>query len=391
MRGPTPTEKWSVVGGIPYEPQSSEGYLMPVLRRGGDSRYFSQLAYDDTWGNFQLWELELGSSGLVPLLEPVAVNPHVDRIIVFLSDGSIKFAGHLSAFKENLHTYLTSGITLPVLLQTYELVGDLGKAKDAEEQFLAELVTVSGGARESFVRSSSRSMFYSIAAQSIKSSKDATETLDWITRVSKYVNDWTISDLDAQTRAELVSKLTVTEGDFDRLLAERKPDAHNYIASQAEDSFEERAQATLKEIKSLSRQELRLGRLLRRLNEDPTIAEALFEIYRPTNKYETYGVDLIQQARKEHAENDPWFYRRVIGPLFDREYPLQKGILLKDLARELGAIPAANKAIREVYRSSHRWAVHIWKPVIEAYLDGRILTNRDEYELQRRHLHPEKR
>jgi hypothetical protein len=117
--------------------------------------------------------------------------------------------------------------------------------------------------------------------------------------------------------------------------------------------------------------------------DDPEVGAEILRRYSSPNKFESIGLDLISRhhaMRDERPISERRFFDDAIRALFGAEYPMQRGVLLKDLSRELGDIPAANAAIRAILtKRGYLWSIHVWRDLIEQLLNGEQIPPYDEW------------
>ncbi|MEO7827053.1 MAG: hypothetical protein ABIR60_07930 [Allosphingosinicella sp.] len=380
--------EWWLSGFVPYDPDAPEAIAMPVFRNEQTGEAFSQICYDDRFNTIELYRLEVPMDLITPVSEPHPIDPFHERVIVYTRAGLSVFAGYLSKFKELVNRLIDNETPASVLLQVYELIGEEDKARIVEERLLSE-ENLPNTAQASLFRSSSRSSFYDIASNHLKEVPDKIPELRWIIQASSHVRNWSLNDLPSHMLLELLSKLNISEVDLNAYLARRKPHSITdpQLSLDIDVSEHATAQKVLNELRDLTRQELRLARVLRRLHETPYIQEELFQHYRPGNKFERIGKETIYREIERDGgsvSGSALFF--IINSLFRQVYPKQKGVLLKDLARELNELPEANHVIRTLLERSNLWSVEIWSAVIRAYLNGQNPAPHEEWRIRANYL-----
>jgi hypothetical protein len=132
----------------------------------------------------------------------------------------------------------------------------------------------------------------------------------------------------------------------------------------------------------LRRQEARVARLLKEYVDDLTNGLASFERYQQNErltKFERYALGLIgevispnllpRETNRANIREREYAIARVLDNLYKVAYPLNRGILLVNLADQLYPFPVLNRAIRSRVNSSSSMAVSQVRDLVYNLLD----------------------
>lgn len=377
--------EYSIIGASSTDGASS-GFLVPILSDG--CSLFTQIVIDKYERLYHL--KKMGPVQIDVKLSETPIKPFTDQIVVLAHDSHIKFFGYLTDLSQLVGSNQIEIERFPVAvkLQIFDLIDEEVKAAEQELSIMKIIDENSmHAAKHSFARSSSRAAFIKIGEKFLKRRKELVKDINYLLELSKYVEDWTLDSIDTDQRQHLAEIMTVDLVDFEFQLTQRKPTEQHYLfESKIRSSTENYNIDEIRSgISSLSRQERRIGKLLSEINEKFYISEEIIKNYPARANFERVAVKIISDilSSNQYAEFGRDFYYILISRLVNEVYPSRKGMLIKDLSREIGHIPAANQVLREILRSrEYLWSVHIWADVALAYLEGQQLNGGDEWKIQ---------
>lgn len=378
-------ESYSLLGAF-YTDLSANGFLVPVISDGNN--YYTQFVIDSFRKIYEI--RKVNSLSLDHHFEGVVVNPAIDQLVVLKLADRIAFSGYLGDLNEQVERGDIEMSNLPshVRLQLFDLSNRESEAASEELTFMCGLQEREcDGAVTSFARSASRAAFLKIGTEFLVQDDNVKQSRRELLELAKQIDNWSLGSLQDLQRVRLDAITTIDLAALQERLENRKPDINRLaiLAGKPSDSSHEKVRDIVHEIRHLSRQERRLGRLISSIIDDESISEELFEQYQGRANYENAAIKTIERMVLDASVNlkSHEFFRAVINNLFYNEYHSQKGLLLKDLAREIGHIPEANRVLRDMLEAKgYLWSVMQWSYVIDSYLNGENLTKVDEDSLR---------
>jgi hypothetical protein len=356
------------------------GFALPLLSIPGMPSQFAIQEVDEYSQKIRAYKiLEWEQTEPIALPAPVLSKVGGDLIYVFVdTEGSIH-CGSLQSIESALRRFAEEQPSQrEILLQIFELVGSINERRENRLLMRKRIADQAGdtAARAFYERSTLRSALWSRLIAAAPDSEAATRIIRARSNIEPDIDSSgriTI-DLSCISPADY-SRLTLTAL-IDELQSEFNPqdEENKELALPIHESLQVgNVSKTLKRIKAARRLEERIAILLDELIKNPNARQAILRQYsRDKAVIATRMLKnvIVPAFIHTHNEGDVEFLVATLIPkLYTQEFPMQRGVLLFDLAKHLGKYRHINDAIRDRTRKSNAYSVQIYRADIDSELD----------------------
>lgn len=367
------TEIYEICGYVPYSAEEIT-FALPIFRTKQSDGKFIQIpdALSTKISDFERVDEPLQS---IAFSRGTSLFKPGMSLQYLLIDQDKVYFGTLASL-ENVFLSLLNRDDVPksVGMQIAELIGD---AQGLERSLSSYLQLLSGDNTvidSKFVENSViRNHVWSRLAKVCRSRRNE-DVQSFLKRVlvSVSVIDGFI-DFDQDLKKDLVAQLDINIEEFLRdvndsfIFSDRLME---YSVSEDDAEFDiDIMKEKIREIRKMSRQETRLGRLIKGLIENDQLGKAIIENYIDRASFANVAIRYIAEFYDRFGK-ESWdeYAVHIVDWLYRECYPKQRGILLHELAVELGQYPSFSQAIENKLRQSYAQSVFHARKLIRLQL-----------------------
>lgn len=345
------TKAAKLIGYIPYEDLESSGFLLPIFSISGNDGNYIQVP--DISGN------KISNFSIIEEIEKDYFNA-VDSGVIVHSGGPLNFGfrdhlshnhfGSLEHLSNIFEIFMLSSDDIATKMQIAELTG----SPDIKKKYRAQMID----AVEDFLGPTASDHFQqnSIFLQAL-----------WDCLISKIVDEKDLKNLHENRRMLLLEadfelpgffplklqtwlqdSLSIDPIDIESQVRAEMPDSSTNMVQSKEDTNALRHHifSELKEIMAPRRQEARVSLLVKKIMQNPGMGKHLAQQFNDRTGFSQHATNIINSNIDNfQLAPDTGFIEWLVDALYSICYPRQRGVLLYELASNLGQYAAFADAI----------------------------------------------
>jgi hypothetical protein len=333
---------------------AGDGFVLPLLRVGGQANWFTQQA-DEITGCITLFRM-LDDIALEQweIPNPIVVRVGDPQVYVFIN-GSTILVGTSVDIEPALREFVRQNpSSVAARLQIYQIIGSPAERRVARSAMRSAIESNMGeAAATSFYKSSLESAFWIklVSAWKLTENPDRREELRSAFRVS-LENDGKIHIEDLYPADENENRLLTGIISDLKLEFEVSGSTLSPVGLLPSKSIDDR----LRVIGYTARQEERIARLLAGILEDHGTGMSVLRSYMPRALFErravAHAIELFGENSENYSESDT-VISKLIFNLFSYCFPMNRGYLLYFLAKHLAIYPKVNRAIEQKLKATN--------------------------------------